>query len=146
MNSVISGWYKVTLPHLLTLRGSSPFRSQTTLWELNRQRDKNVISKGSMTRPKSITQGVSQDYFCVPDAFLGISPKWDHLVDLQSPCCVSSPSPCLKGPVLHFRQEVFREGAAHIIFIPILKYTSTTEITHKIWPCSGLLINRKEIW
>lgn len=86
-----------------------------------------------------------------PDAFLSISPEWHHLVDLERSCGVGASSSCLKRTILHFRQEVFREGATHIVLISILwfetiwvKYDSN--LTYALYNEDKNLIPYEAVW
>lgn len=56
----------------------------------------------------------------LPYAFMGIPPKWNHFVDLQSACSVRTSASCPESAILHLRQEVFGKRTANIVLAAIL--------------------------
>lgn len=113
------------VPYLVTTRGSSPFFSHTTIWELRGHR------AGEMVRPHASTQtslsqhsphpqGCHPESSCSPDPLVSIPPERDHFVNLEGPCPVGAAHSSPQGAILHLGQEILGKRASHVVVIPIL--------------------------
>lgn len=96
--------------NLRTTRGSSPFRSHSTIWELQQWNKVSVTSHSTERRRMML-----------PDALVGVPPEGDHFVDLQCPSSVGAAASRLQSAVFHFGHKVFGKGTAYVVVIAILK-------------------------
>lgn len=68
---------------------------------------------------------------------MGVPPKGNHFVDLQSSCGIASTPPCSQCTIFHLGQEVLGKWAANIVVITILmwqfKKPATRDVYVVIW-------------